>query len=83
MFSNSLRKQNTNPRKIYTIDTGLVCANTIWSKPPWGRLFENLVFLDLKRTGHEISYYLTRNEGFEVDFVAIPPRGRGRLYQAC
>lgn len=82
-FSDSFRKKNVNPRKIYAVDTGLVCANTIWSSPPWGRLFENLVFLDLKRYGHNVSYYLTKDDGFEIDFVATSKKGRQKLYQVC
>ncbi|MFH1357467.1 MAG: ATP-binding protein [bacterium] len=83
IFSDSIRKQNINPRKIYIIDPGLFCANIICSSPPWGRLFENLVFLDLMRAGHEVAYYLTRDNGFEVDFVTKSSRGEHCLYQVC
>ncbi|MEK6705124.1 MAG: ATP-binding protein [Bdellovibrionota bacterium] len=48
IFSESARKRQSNPRKIYAIDTGLVCAQSIGASENLGRLFENLVFLDLR-----------------------------------
>lgn len=38
------------------------------------RLFENIVFLDLKRLGCKVNYYLT-SERYEVDFLAQTRQG--------
>ena len=42
----------------------------------------NRVYLDLRRKGCEIAYYLTRSRK-EVDFVARYPDGRQEWIQAC
>lgn len=80
LFSESIRKTHTNPRKIYTIDAGLVRAFSFSLQENYGHLFENLIFLDLKRKGHKIFYYLT-HEGYEVDFLTEDPLGNRQLYQ--
>ena len=80
LYSESLRKTNSNPRKIYAIDSGLVRAVSFSKNENFGHLFENLVFLDLKRKRHKIFYYLTK-ERYEVDFLTQDPLGNLRLYQ--
>lgn len=82
LYSSSLRKSHSNPRKVYAVDTGLVKAHLLTDKPDWGKLFENLIYLDLRRKCLEVSYYLTR-ERYEVDFVVKNPRGKIMLYQSC
>ena len=47
-----------------------------------GRLFENLIFLDLKRRGYQIYYYRTES-GEEVDFIVVEQSGRPFIVQAC
>jgi len=47
-----------------------------------GRLFENVIFLELKRLGCTVSYYLTA-EDYEVDFVAQTPRGHKKCFQVA
>ena len=68
IFSESERKRKQNPKKNYIIDNGLVCVNSWGPSLNWGNLFENQVFLDLKRQGKRVFYYQTK-EGYEVDFV--------------
>lgn len=80
LYSESLRKTNSNPRKIYAIDSGLVNAITFSINDNYGHLFENLIFLDLKRKRHQIFYYLTK-ERYEVDFFTKDPFGKLKLYQ--
>jgi hypothetical protein len=80
LFSESLRQSQSNPRKIYAIDSGLVKAYTLSLNENYGHLFENLVFLDLKRSGHKIYYYLTQ-EKYEVDFLVEDLLGNRMLYQ--
>ena len=80
LFSESIRKTHTNPRKCYTIDGGLVRAFALSMNENLGHLFENLVFLQLKRQQHKIYYYLTQ-ERYEVDFLTEDPQGTKKLYQ--
>lgn len=82
LYSESLRKTQTNPRKIYAIDTGLASAYSTKFTRDLGHFFENLVYLDLRRKGHKIYYYLTATRR-EVDFLSQDPEGKWRLYQVC
>lgn len=82
LWSDSLRRVQSNPRKIYTVDPGLATAMNPDFSPNWGHLFENLVFLDLRRAGYQVYYYQTQ-AGHEVDFYARDPLGRVRLLQVC
>lgn len=57
------------PRKIYMGDTGFLYSVT--GKKDFGRLYENAVFLQLRRKLspiENISYYKSK-DGYEVDFV--------------
>jgi len=82
IYSESIRKTNTNPKKIYAIDTGLINAYNLKVDRNQGHLFENFIFLNLKRQRHEIYYYLTENR-YEVDFVTKSFDGNLHLYQVC
>lgn len=81
MHERSPRKVETAPKKIYAVDPGLVTAFRMAAED-LGQRFENLVYLDLRRQGCEVAYYLTRSRR-EVDFVARHPDGREELIQAC
>lgn len=65
-FSYSLKEQEVNPRKVYSIDSGLINIISFRFSDNIGRLYENIVFLSLFRKGNEIYYY--KNKG-ECDFV--------------
>lgn len=80
IFSPSLRKIQVNPKKIYIVDNGLVCANSLGISNLFGSLFENQIYLDLRRSGKKIWYYQTE-EGFEVDFVVKNLDGSFELLQ--
>lgn len=67
-FDWSLKKQQANPKKIYSIDTGLSNRVSFKVGRKIGDLLENIVFLELKRMKKVIYYYKTKN-GFEVDFL--------------
>lgn len=82
IFSDSARKQESNPRKAYCIDTGLARSHLLTVGENIGKLFENLLYLDLKRHGHTVSYYLTES-GKEVDFIARSMNGKTQMIQAC
>lgn len=81
LYSESLRKVQSNPKKIYTIDTGLIYAYTNSSSENLGHLFENLVYIALRRRGYEIYYYLTA-ERYEIDFLVKDDKNELHLFQA-
>jgi predicted AAA+ superfamily ATPase len=82
LYSESLRRQQVNPKKLYAIDTGMASPIVTSEGKDVGHLFENLVYLDLRREGYEPFYYQTRS-GYEVDFLAFHPSGKKRLIQVC
>ena len=81
IFSQSIAKQNTNPKKGYLIDNGIIRALQFDIFENHGRLLENLVFMELRRQHPEIFYYKTR-AGEEVDFVFKHQR-QLHLIQVC
>lgn len=80
IFHESLRQQQTTPRKIYAIDSGLIQANTINFSDNYGKFFENLIYLDLRRQNKDIFFYQT-HDGFEIDFVTQTKQGEMELIQ--
>jgi predicted AAA+ superfamily ATPase len=69
IFSYTIKDRTQYPRKAYLGDTGFMYA--ISGKSDMGRLFENAVFLELKRKTpqqHDIHYWKNA-AGFETDFV--------------
>jgi predicted AAA+ superfamily ATPase len=82
LYNQSLRARSTAPKKIFCIDTGMIASYSVRPNADLGRLFENLVFLDLKRQGYRVHYYVTAT-GSEVDFVAVGPSGHLFIVQAC
>jgi predicted AAA+ superfamily ATPase len=88
IYAQSLRVVESNPKKIYAIDTGLAHAYSTSASDNNGQAFENLVFLDLKRYGHEVYYYLTKEYDHnrkrrEVDFLSRDTLGNWHLNQVC
>ncbi len=81
-YDKSIRQVHTSPKKLYAIDPGMVRALTLDYESDLGRLFENIVYLDLKRLGYKISYYLT-SERYEIDFLAQTPRGHKKFFQVA
>lgn len=67
-FSYSLKQQYFAPKKVYCIDNGLIEAVAFQFSKNRGKFLENLVFIELKRRGHEVYYYKTENN-LEVDFL--------------
>ncbi len=80
IYSESLRKIQTQPKKIYAVDPGLIQAYTLSFSPNYGHYFENLFYIDLRRRNHQIFYYHTQ-EGYEIDFVSKDPEGKMHLWQ--
>jgi hypothetical protein len=67
IYDFSVKRQQVLPKKIYGIDTGLVNTIGFHFSPNKGKLLENLIFLDLRKKSKEI-YYLTTQNGFEINF---------------
>lgn len=80
LFDLSARKMQTASKKIYAVDNGLVCANRLETDTNWGHLFENQIYLDLRRDGKTVYHYKTE-EGYEIDFVVQNPDGSLELLQ--
>ncbi len=66
-FSFKIKKQIKSKRKIYTIDNGLITAISLDFSANRGRLFENLVFAELKKAGFEDIFMY--NDSRECDFI--------------
>lgn len=68
LWTRSEKKRQVNPKKIYVIDNGILKAYSTQMTPDHGAFLENLVHLTLRRQGHELGYYETK-QGHEIDFV--------------
>jgi predicted AAA+ superfamily ATPase len=69
IFSHTIKDRTQYPRKAYLGDTGFMYSMS--GRIDYGRLFENAVYLELKRNTpqqYDINYWKS-TEGFEVDFV--------------
>ncbi len=71
-YDNKIKKHQKAAQKMYIIDNGFVKARSFELSPNYGRLLENLVFVELLRRGYkpelDLFYYRTRNDR-EIDFV--------------
>lgn len=68
IFSESEKVRARNYKKIYCVDWALARAVSYGAGVDDTRALENLVYIELKRRGFDVSYYKTK-EGYEVDFV--------------
>jgi predicted AAA+ superfamily ATPase len=64
IFSETLAKQTR--KKCYSIDTGLSSLISFSVSQDAGRLFENMIALEIKRRGNELYFY---KENCECDFI--------------
>ena len=81
LYSESVRKRQTNPKKFYLIDQGIHNYLTLKFTENRGRILENIVFLELRRRGFHVFYYKTAG-GHEVDFLFKDNR-EWKLIQVC
>ena len=65
-FSFSLKEQEVNPKKIYSLDLGLRNVISFRFLDDLGKLYENLVFIELFKSGNEIYYFKKKGE---CDFI--------------
>ncbi len=76
------RVRQTNPRKVYPVDQGLIPAFDRSGRLNTGHALETAVLIELERRGYDRAY-LNSREGYEIDFIATPPVGRPILIQVC
>ena len=79
-FDHSLKKQMINPRKIFSIDTGLAAVNSLSFSEDRGRMLENAVFLALRRKYKQIYYYRNNHE---CDFIVMEMNAIIYAIQVC
>jgi predicted AAA+ superfamily ATPase len=82
LATDSARRRQVNPRKVYPVDTGLMALFDPSGKPNVGHALETAVLHELHRRGAAVDYVLTPG-GFEVDFCARWPEGQIWLVQVC
>lgn len=82
LATDSVRRRQVNPRKVYPEDNGLMALFDTSGKPDAGHALETAVLHELLRRGAAVDYVVTPG-GFEVDFCARWPEGRTWLVQVC
>jgi len=85
-YHHKLKQQQKSLHKNYIIDNGFIKARAFELSPNYGRLLENLVFVELLRRGYrpglDIFYYRTRNNR-EIDFLIRKGHKIEQLIQVC
>lgn len=79
-FHYSYKKQQVNPKKVYSIDNGLSNKNSVSFSQDKGKMLENHVFLKLKRNFDEILFY---QENGECDFLTKEKNAISNAIQVC
>ncbi|RLJ03428.1 MAG: ATPase [Candidatus Aenigmatarchaeota archaeon] len=84
-FSFSIKEQEKSPRKVYLVDNGLFTSTGFRTSDNFGKLMENLVFLELKRRASADTgiFYWRDPYQREVDFVVKDGRRVRELIQVC
>jgi predicted AAA+ superfamily ATPase len=82
LATDSERRRNSNPRKIYPVDAGMIGAFDRSGRSNLGHALETVVLHELDRRGAEAGYVRTPRGG-EVDFHARFPGGGEELIQVC
>ncbi|SRR6266545_492842 len=82
LATDSERRRNSNPRKLYPVDPGLIRAYDTSGRSNLGHALETAVLNELERRKAEVGYVKTE-EGFEVDFHVRYLTGAEELVQVC
>ncbi len=85
-FSYKVKDQIASSKKIYCIDNGLVYAKAFKFSSDIGRLYENLVAIELKKLeakGAAHIYYWKNPQHEEVDFLVKKGKNINQLIQVC
>lgn len=80
LFAYSLKKQFVNPKKIYCIDSGIRRIIGFVFSEDIGRIYENIVFIELKRRKKNIYYWKDKNE---CDFLIKEKNKIKQSIQVC
>ena len=80
--TDSERRRQVNPRKVYPVDTGFIALFDRSGKANVGHALETAVLHELQRRGAQVNYVRTPG-GFEVDFYARDLAGTEALIQVC
>ena len=79
-FDYSLKKQIFANKKVYVIDNAFAINQGFRFSGDYGRLLENIVFLELKRKNNEIFYYSDKRE---CDFILRKGSNIDEAIQVC
>jgi predicted AAA+ superfamily ATPase len=82
LATESERKRNSNPRKLYPADPGLIKAFDASGRTNQGHALETVVLNELERRKAEVGYVKT-TDGLKVDFLARYPGEGEELLQVC
>jgi predicted AAA+ superfamily ATPase len=82
LATDSERKRNSNPRKLYPADPGLIKAFDAGGRANLGHALETVVLNELERRGAEVGYVKT-GDRLEVDFLARHRAAGEELVQVC
>lgn len=83
LWTASLARRNTNPRKAYPVDPALARTAAFAKPEDVGHHLECFVYLELRRRQvAELGYYET-SEGYEVDFCGRGEDGKLQLVQVA
>ncbi len=79
-FSYKLKVQHQKNKKAYAIDTGLRNSVSFNLSEDLGRLYENIVFIELKRRNQDVYYW---KNNYEIDFIIKKGLKISELIQVC
>lgn len=79
-FDSKVTRQIRAPRKLYTIDHGLINAVRFSTTEDRGRILENIVFIELRRRFNDIYYHSDKNG---CDFIVVNNRKVTHCFQVC
>jgi len=82
-FSYSIKKQLSNPFKIYATDTGMRNAISASFSEDLGKLYENLVAIELTKKYEKENIYYWKSTKHEVDFLVKQGSKIVQLIQVC
>lgn len=80
--SGSIKQQQVNPKKVYVLDPGFFWIAATRLTHDFGRLLENMVFIELRRRENTVMYF-KGNGDREADFLAVSPDGGRQVIQVC